>query len=90
MNGIEKYQEWLEGLCQSVSELQPEKIAVVMVQEDGTALTAYYGIKFNTDKAAMSYHMQLDAVMDAVLANAREIVEAAEEEDGWDGEDGEV
>ena len=36
------------------------------------------------DKAVMDYHLQSDAIMDTVMANAKMIVEAAEETDEED------
>lgn len=81
MEGMEKYAEWLEGFCREVVERQPEKIGVCLLNEDGTALTGYCGEVFPVDKSAMAHHIQSDALMDMVLANAKLIVEAAEEQE---------
>ena len=81
MDDLEKYAPWLEDQCSAVAEHQPVKIGVVLVREDEVALTAYYGVSSNTDKAMLGYHMHADAVMDAVFANARGIVETAEEQE---------
>ena len=88
-DGLEKYAPFLEEMVKSVDELQPTKIGVVMICEDEAAMTAYMGVTSNTEKATMAYHMHMDAVMEAVFANARNIVETAEDqEDEFDEEDG--
>lgn len=86
-DSLEKYKGFLEEMVKSVDELQPVKIGVVMVCEDGVAMTAYMGVTSNTEKATMGYHMHMDAVMDAVFANARGIVETAEEQEDDDCEE---
>lgn len=88
-DGLEKYAPFLEEMVKSVDELQPTKIGMVMICEDEVAMTAYMGVTSNTEKATMAYHMHMDAVMEAVFANARNIVETAEDqEDEFDEEDG--
>lgn len=78
------YAEWLEELIQKIMEHQPEKIGICALLPDGCTLTSYFGGCYHTDKAVMAYTMQLDATMDVVSANAKEILEAAEEQDGDD------
>lgn len=80
------YAGFLEMLIKNVVELKPEKIAVTGMMEDGTVFTAVYGDMSPYDLAAMGFHMQADAMFEIVKANAREIIEAAEEEEGEDGE----
>ena len=71
------YAKWLEGFCRQVVEMKPERIGVCVLSES-TVLTAYYGEMCPEDKAVMAYHIQSDAIMDTVMANAKRIVEAAE------------
>lgn len=80
MEGMEKYAEWLEGFCREVVEQQPEKIGVVCMNPDGTVLTGYYGGAGYNDKALMAFHVQLDATLESVMANAKRIVEEAEKQ----------
>ena len=60
-------------------ELKPDKIGVVAVTND-EVLTGYYGDCTHVDKATMAHHLNIDATMDVVMANAKEITQAAEEE----------
>ena len=78
------YAEWLEELIQMILELKPEKIGICAISSDGDVLTGYYGDCSHVDKAVMSYHMSLDAHQDVIMANAREIIDAADEEDDYD------
>ena len=82
VDNMEKYAAWLEGFCREVAESQPDKIGVVCLYPDGSAMTAYYGDVFHSDKANMAYQMQVDATMDVVRTNAKLIVSEAEEQDG--------
>lgn len=87
VDGMEKYAAWLEGLCREVADSQPEKIGVVCLYPDGSALTAYYGEVWHSDKANMAYNIQVDAMMDVVRTNAKLIIDSAEEqEEGCDEE----
>lgn len=61
--------------------MKPVRIGVCAVGENGEVLTGYYGDLYPEDKAVMAYHIQTDAIMDTVKANARDIMEAAEEDD---------
>jgi hypothetical protein len=78
------YAEWLEELIRTIMEHKPEKIGVCVLLPDGSTLTNYFGECYHTDKAIMSYTMNLDAIWDVTTANAKEIMEAAEEQDGDD------
>lgn len=78
------YAEWLEELIQMILELKPEKIGICAISPGGDVLTGYYGDCGHVDKAMMSYHMSLDAHQDVIMANAREIIDAADEEDDYD------
>ena len=82
------YAGFLEMLCQNVVKHRPEKMAVVMQKKDGTTLTVAYGVLGPFDLLTMASAMLADAMMDIVKANARDIVEAAEEDDEEDEEDG--
>ena len=79
------YAEWLEDLIKNIMEHQPEKIGVCYFLPDGGTLTSYFGGCYHMDKALMGYTMNLDATMEVVSANAKDILEAAEEEQ--DGEE---
>lgn len=80
-----QYANFLEGFCESVLELQPDKIGVCAILPDGSVLTGYHGNCTHQDKAIMGYHFHTDAVMDTVEANAKRIVEAANSDE--EGED---
>lgn len=75
------YAEFLEEFCGNVMQLQPEKIGVSAILPDGSVLTGYYGECTHQDKAMMGYHMTTDAMMDTIQANAKRIVEAANEDE---------
>ena len=88
-DGLEKYAPFIEEMVKTTDELQPTQIGVVLICADGVVATNYFGVQTNTEKASMAYHVLMDAVMDAVFANARNIVETAEDqEDEFDEEDG--
>ena len=78
------YAEWLEEFIQDVMELKPEKMGVCALLPDGSTLTSYFGGCYHADKAVMGYTMNQDAIMDVITANAKKIMEAAEEQDGDD------
>ena len=82
MEGIGKYADFLEGFCREVVDHQPEKIGVACMLPGGAVLTGYFGDASYNDKALMGYHMQLDATLMSVMANAKNIVAAAEEQEG--------
>jgi hypothetical protein len=75
------YAEWLEGFIKNLIEYQPEKIGVCAILPDGNVLTGYFGDCCPKDKAEMGFHMNNDGVLDTVVANAKEIVLAAEAEE---------
>lgn len=78
------YAEFLEMLCKNIVGMQPDKIAVVAMMPDGSAFTSTYGDCGPYDLALMGIHMQADAMMEIVTANAKDIVAAAEEGDEED------
>jgi hypothetical protein len=77
-----KYAEFLEEVLSGVVQLQPEKIGICMIAEDGTTMTGYFGDCCPTDKAVMAFNLQNDATMDTIMANAKMILEAAENGEG--------
>ena len=79
------YAEWLEDVIKAIMENKPEKIGLCCLLPDGSTMTNYFGECFHTDKAVMAYTFNLDAFWDVTTANAKEIMEAAEEEQ--DGDD---
>ena len=76
-----KYAGFLENLLQGIVQLQPDKIGICMITDDGTTMTGYFGDCCPTDKAVMAFNLQNDATMDTIMANAKMILEAAEDGD---------
>lgn len=76
------YAEFLEMLIGNIAELKPVKMAVVGMLPDGRAFTAQYGECDPYELALMAFHIQTDAIMDIVKANAGEIIRAAQEQEG--------
>ena len=62
-------------------EEQLVKICLCAIIPSGDVLTGYLGDVGCQDKAIMAHNINCDAVMDSVMANAKMIVQAAEEED---------
>ncbi len=86
MNDITKteYAGWLEEFITDIMLYQPERFGVCMLLPNGGTYTNYFGDCGHLDKASMGYTMNLDAIMEVTTDNAKEIVEAAEEQDGED------
>ena len=78
------YAEWLEDFIRTIMEYKPEKFGVCVLLPDGSTMTNYFGECYHTDKAIMGYTMNLDAIMEVTTANAKDILDAAEEQDGDD------
>lgn len=78
------YAKWLEGMIEGIMEYKPEKIGMCAILPDGGSMTAYFGECAHSDKAMMGYQMNVDAMMDVATANARMILDAAEEQGGDD------
>lgn len=76
-----EYAEFLEMLIQNIMEHKPDKISVIATMPNGMAFNAIYGDCSPYDLAQMAFHMQADAIMEIVKRNAREILEAAEDEE---------
>lgn len=87
MNNVTKspYAEWLEEFIQNIMEHKPQKFGVCILLPDGSTLTSYFGECYHNDKAIMAHTFNLDAIWEVTTANAKEILEAAEEEQ--DGDD---
>ena len=79
------YANWLEDMCSAAMEHKPALIGICMIGDDGTVLTSYYGEPNPADKAQIAHHIYSDSIMDIVMANAADVVEAAEEEGKEDG-----
>jgi hypothetical protein len=77
-----KYAEFLEEVLSGVVQLQPDKIGICMIAEDGITMTGYFGDCCPTDKAVMAFNFQNDATMDTIMVNAKMILEAAENGEG--------
>ena len=75
-----KYAEFLEGMCRNILQLKPEKIIVCATLEDGSVMTGSYGDIGPYDMMGMAGHIQADAMFEIMKVNAKEILEAAEEE----------
>lgn len=82
---IKPYADWMEGFLRSLVEHQPKKIGVICLLDDGKYLTGFYGDVCAADKGLMAYHMQADAIMDEVFANARQTVKEAKIQEDEDG-----
>lgn len=80
-----RYAGWLEELIGMLMELKPEKIGVAAITPNGDVLSGYFGDCSHTDKAVMAHNIQLDSLMDVVMANARDIVREAERQEEEDG-----
>lgn len=76
-----EYAEFLEALIKNIMEHQPDKIDVTAVMPSGMGFTAVYGDVGPFDLAQMAFHMQADAMMEIVKINAKDIIEAAAEEE---------
>ena len=81
-----RYAGWLEELIGMLMELKPEKICVAAITPNGDVLSGYFGDCGHTDKADMAHNIQLDSLMDVVMANARDIVREAERQEEEDGD----
>ena len=88
MNDVREspYAPWLEDVIKGIMAEQPKAIGMCMLMPSGDAATIYYGQPGHQEVALMSYHMNLDAMMAVMQANADVIVTAAEdiEEKGED------
>lgn len=76
-----RYANWLEDMCKTVMELKPITMGVCMIAEDGTVCTAYSGMISPQEKAVMAHHFYTDSMFEIMKANAKAIVDAAEEEE---------
>lgn len=79
------YAPFLEDVIRTIMEHRPTKIAVVSLNPD-TYVTGYFGDFNQQDKALLAHCIYSDSIIDIVLANAKMILEAADEE--ADDEDG--
>lgn len=78
---MKPYAGFLENLCKDVAELQPAKIAVVGLLPGGEVYVTVCGDVSPCDMGTMAFRLQIEAVMDVIKANAKEIIEAAQEND---------
>ena len=78
---LKPYAQFLEGFAKSLVEYQPDKICVCAFLPGGEILTGYYGDVSSQDKAVMAHNINCDAVLDSIMANAKMIVQAAEEQE---------
>lgn len=82
MNDVEKlpYAGWLEDGIRLLTEHDVKSIAIAALTGGEQVLTAYWEAGM-ADKAVMAAFIQGDAMLDMAMANAKMIVEAAEEEE---------
>lgn len=79
----EPYAEWLEACLANMVDLKPRCIALVVLQEDGTAGTSYYNAD-SGDRWTMVRAMIQDNVLDFIRVNADligEILRGEEDEE---------
>ena len=78
---LKPYAHFLEDFAQQLVEYQPEKVCVCALLPGGEVLTGYFGDTGPQDKAVIAHNINCDAILDTVVANARMIVQAAEEQE---------
>lgn len=87
MNVMESpYAEFLEDMIRLIMEHKPTHIAVSTLNPDDTYVTGYFGDCNQQDKALLAHSIYSDSIMDIVFANARMILETAEEASNEDQE----
>lgn len=74
------YAGWLEEAIATLAACGAKSIALAAQVENNTVFTAYFNADM-TDKIILSENIRMDAVFEMAKANARAIVEAAEEAD---------
>lgn len=72
------FASWLEEILAAMAKEEPSAIVICMRCKDGNVMTGYYDCT-PEEKANMAYHIQTDALMTVILANADQIVRRAEE-----------
>ena len=77
------YAGWLEDAIRLLSRQDVHCIGLAARVNKGEVLTAYFSAD-PSDKALLATHIQADGLFEMTLANARMIVEAAEEQEGDD------
>ncbi len=75
------YAEWLEESIRTLAEEDAVSIGIAAILKNGEVYTAYYNAGIQ-DKLVLAENIHLDATYAMIKANARSIVEAAEEEEG--------
>lgn len=78
------YAKWLEESIRKMAGMDVKSIALAAITGEKEVMTAYYDACF-ADMAVMAANIQADGIFDMTLANARMIVEAAEEQENDDG-----
>lgn len=76
---LKPYAPVLESIAGQLVKYQPKKICLCAILPSGEVLTGYFGNTGAQDKAVMAHNINCDAVMDTVKANAKMIIQAAEE-----------
>lgn len=78
---LKPYARFLETVAEQLIEYQPKKACLCAILPGGEVLTGYFGDVGCQDKAIMAHNINCDAVLDMVMANARMIVQEAEEQE---------
>lgn len=78
---LKPYAQFLEGFAKNLVDYQPDKFCVCVLLPDGEILTGYFGHMNTQDKALAAHTINCDAVLDSVMANAKMIVQAAEDQE---------
>lgn len=79
--GNDAFGEWLTSGVQALTDAGCAKVCLCGMTSEGLVMTGYYACE-PTEKAAFAAHINADVMLDVAKANAREIVEAAEENRG--------
>lgn len=74
------YSDFVKDALFALAEYDIRCLCVCGLAADGECVTGYWDAQA-MDKAALASHIFSDAILDAMKANAREILEAAEEDE---------
>lgn len=73
------YGKWLSESLSRLDKMNIESFAIIGLTDNHETVTGYYNCDVS-DKAVMATNIHADALYDTVIANADQIVKAAEEQ----------